>query len=73
MDFVEEIEMGINALEKQTPQKPIHIHEEYEKHDWQKKQDGTVDDWAWDNDVHSGVICNRCYETVCTLCHEDYD
>jgi hypothetical protein len=63
----------VNAIEKQIPKKPIHTHEEYEKHDWKKRADGTVDDFAWESDYHNGVICNRCSETICVYCCEDYD
>lgn len=61
------------ALEKRIPQKPIHIHEEYDKHDWYKNSDGTVDDYHWEYEYCSGVQCKRCGQAVCTLCHEDYD
>lgn len=61
------------AVEKQIPKKPIHKHEEYDKHDWYKNSDGTVDDFHFEFENHSGVQCKRCGETVCTLCYEDYD
>lgn len=70
---IEVYEMAISALEKQIPKKPKHIHKEYDKHDWHKKSDGTVNEDYWEYECHSGVQCKRCGETVCTLCHEDYD
>ena len=72
-ELAEAKRMVCEAAKKQIPKKPIHIHEEYDKHDWHKKSDGTVDDFYWDSDIHSGVQCKRCGEIVCTLCHEDYD
>lgn len=67
------IDMAIEALEKQIPKKPIHIHEEFDKHDWHKNKDGTVDKCAFEYEYHIGVVCKRCGESVCVLCHEDYD
>ena len=62
-----------NCIEKQIPKKPKHIYKEYDKHDWYKNSDGTVDDLAFEFENHSGVQCKRCGKTVCTLCYEDYD
>lgn len=67
------LNLAEEALEKQIPKKPIHIHKEYDKHDWHKNSDGTVDENYWEYDIHSGVQCKRCGKTVCTLCYEDYD
>ena len=61
------------ALEKQIPMKPIHIHIEHDKHDWKKNSDGTIDEIAFQDEFHTGVVCKRCHESVCILCHEDYD
>ena len=67
------LKQAIEALEKQIPKKPVHIHEEYEKHDWQKDEDGNVDEFAFEWDYHNGVACNRCYTTYCVHCDPDYD
>ena len=61
------------SLEKQIPKKPKHIHEEYEKHQWQKKKNGEVDDWAWGSGFCNGVVCERCGETICVHCNPNYD
>jgi hypothetical protein len=42
------------------------------KHHWKLDEDGKIDQFAWDQGIHSGVICVDCGETVCTNCHPDY-
>ena len=64
---------ALAALEKQIQKKPVHIHEEYEKHDWQKDEDGNVDEFAFEWDDHTGVACTRCCTTYCVYCDPDYD
>lgn len=66
-------EFVVSALEKQIPKKPIHIHEEYEKHEWIKDKDGNVDEWAFESGYCNGVRCIRCYETQCVHCNPNYD
>lgn len=63
----------LDAYEKQIPKKPTHIHEEYEKHQWKKKKNGEVDDWAWGSGYCNGVVCERCGETICVHCNPNYD
>lgn len=64
---------AIESMEKQIPKKPKHIHEEYEKHQWKKKENGEVDDWAWGSGFCNGVVCERCGESICVHCNPDYD
>ena len=40
--------LSINALEKQIPQKPIHIHEEHSEHLWKRDENGEIDVWAYE-------------------------
>ena len=66
-------EVAINVLEKQIPKKPIHKIEKYGKHKWKKGDDGQIDDFAWEFDIHRGVVCERCGKEVCVYCNPDYD
>ena len=72
-DKIKAFDVAINALEKQIPKAPIHIHEEYEKHEWRKDKDGNVDEWAFSVGYCNGVVCERCYESQCIHCNPDYD
>ena len=69
----EAITLAKAAMEKQIAKKPKHIHEEYEKHLWKTDARGNVDEWAFDFENHSGVVCERCDETVCVFCNPNYD
>lgn len=61
------------AREKQVAKKPKHIHEEHERHQWRKKKNGEVDDWAWASGFCNGVVCERCGESICVHCNPNYD
>lgn len=65
--------MAVAALEKQIPKKPKKIIKKYGKHKWKLKEDGTIDEYAWEFETHCGVICERCNETVCVFCVSDYE
>lgn len=65
--------LSIDALEKQIPKKPIHIHEVYPKHDWARDKNGEIDMWAMDVGFHNGPMCKRCYHSVCEHCEPDWD
>ena len=69
----ESFSMAINALEKQIPKKPKHTLIKHGKHAWRKKENGEVDDFAWDFEYHNGVTCEVCGETVCVHCNPEYD
>lgn len=59
--------------EKQIPKKPKSTHIKYGKHTWAKKENGEVDDFAWDYEYHNGVYCEVCGKTVCIHCNPKYD
>lgn len=61
------------ALEKQIPKKPIHIHEEYEKHQWKKDKNGNIDLWAVSGGFCNGPMCERCFHSTCEHCNPNYD
>ena len=57
----ERLYTAIEALEKQLPKKPKHIHVNYGKHLWKKNADGSVDMEAFDGDIHGyAAECERC-------------
>lgn len=58
----------LKALE---PQPPKHIHEEYPEHDWERKKDRSIDEFAMESDFHNGPRCKRCYDTFCVHCVPD--
>ncbi len=64
---------AVQALGKQIPKKPKHIHKEYEKHEWKKDEDGNIDLWAMEYEHHNGPRCERCGESYCAHCNPDYD
>ena len=42
------------------------------KHNWQKNENGNVDEWAWEAGFHNGVFCMDCGRSVCVHCDPDY-
>ena len=42
------------------------------KHNWQKDENGNVDEWAWGNGFHNGVFCVDCGKSVCVCCNPNY-
>ena len=70
---VEARNVAIKALEKQIPKKPKSTHIKYGKHTWAKKENGEIDDFAWDYEYHNGVVCEVCGKTVCVHCNPQYD
>lgn len=69
----ENFEKVKKAVEKQIPKKPKHIHEEYEKHQWKRDENGNIDEWTFEVGFCNGVSCERCYTTHCIHCNPDYD
>ena len=67
------LDVAIQALEKQIPKKPKSTHIKYGKHTWAKKENGEIDDFAWDYEYHNGVVCEVCGKTVCVHCNPQYD
>ena len=72
-DDIECLEMSKQALERQIPKKPKHIHEEYEKHQWKRDKYGNIDEWAVSGGFCNGPMCERCYHSTCMHCNPDYD
>lgn len=59
------------ALNKQIAKKPIWAEEIYEHHDWQKDEDGKIDEWGMSFGYCNGPLCKRCYHSFCKHCHSD--
>ena len=66
-------QLSIEALEKQTPKKPIHIHEEHSEHLWQRDKNGEIDLWAFEYEYCNGPVCTRCYHSECVHCNDEWD
>lgn len=67
------VEECLEARERQIPKKPTHFYKKYGKHKWRRKENGEIDDFAWEFDYHNGVACEICGETVCVHCNPNYD
>ena len=67
------LQMAIKALEKQVAKKPRYQKIEYGKHKWKRKENGEIDDFAWDHAYCNGVVCEVCGLTQCVHCNPDYD
>ena len=65
--------LAIEALEKQLPKKPVHIHEEHSEHLWQRDNNGKIDLWAFESGYCNGPVCTRCYHSECVHCNEDWE
>ena len=66
------LNMAIEALEKQRPKKPIHIHEEHAEHLWKRDKNGEIDLWAFSVGYCNGPVCIRCGHSECEHCNEDW-
>lgn len=64
-------ENAIALLKEQEAKPPVHIYEEYPEHDWERKENGDIDDFAYDGDYHNGPMCKRCYYSFCIHCDPD--
>lgn len=56
-----------------VPRKSQKIVKKYGKHQWKRKEDGTIDEDAWEYDIHGGVLCERCGANICIFCNPDYE
>lgn len=65
-------QLSIEALEKQIPKKPVHIHEEHSEHLWSRKENGEIDLWAFESGYCNGPVCTRCYHSECVNCNEEW-
>ena len=66
-------QLSIDALEKQLPKKPVHIHEEHSEHLWRRNKNGEVDLFAFSAGYCNGPMCTRCYHVECEHCNEDWE
>lgn len=53
--------------------KVVHIHEEWQEHDWYRNKDGSIDFFASEDDHHNGPLCRRCYHSFCEHCVHSVD
>lgn len=53
--------------------KVVHIHEEWQEHDWYRNKDGSIDFFASEDDHHNGPLCRRCYYAFCEHCVNSVD
>ncbi len=65
--------LSIDALEKQIPKRPAHIHEEHSEHLWQRDKNGNIDLWAFEEGYCNGPVCTRCWHSECVNCNEDWE
>ena len=61
------------AKEKQIPKEPKRIYKKYGKHKWRRKENGEIDDFAFESGFCNGVVCDICGEAVCINCNPDYE
>ena len=40
----------------------------YPEHDWYKNDDGSIDEFAYNNGYHNGPMCKRCDYSFCMHC-----
>ena len=43
------------------------------KHIWALDENGEIDEGAWYEGYHNGVVCVVCGETICVHCNKDYN
>ena len=62
-----------DALEVLALRPPEHVHEEYPEHDWERDDEGAIDEWAWEDSysMHHGPACRRCLYSFCVHCEPD--
>lgn len=63
------LDNALELLKEQKAKPPIHIHEEYSEHDWERKKNGDIDTFALAFDYHNGPMCKRCYYSFCIHCN----
>ena len=59
---------ALALLKEQEAKPPIHVHEEYPEHDWERKENGDIDDFACSGGYHNGPMCKRCHYSFCIFC-----
>ena len=69
----DELEAVEQAINRQIPKKPIHIHEQHSEHLWQRNKNGEIDLWAFESGYCNGPVCTRCWHSECVHCNEDWE
>ena len=49
-------------------EKVVHFHQEFPEHDWERDEDGRIDEFAMVYEYHNGPYCNRCGYSFCIHC-----
>ena len=68
---VKDMDVVREAAEMLTARPAKHIHEEYPEHEWERQENGEIDEFAMDVDNHNGPMCVRCWESFCVHCEPD--
>lgn len=42
------------------------------KHNWERDENGNINEWALESGFHNGVFCVDCGKSVCVGCNPDY-
>ena len=42
------------------------------KHNWERDENGNINEWAREAGFHNGVFCVDCGKSVCVHCNPDY-
>lgn len=45
---------------------------EWNEHDWEREDDGSIDNWASSYEFCNGPRCSRCWYSFCEHCVKDY-
>lgn len=43
----------------------------FDEHDWNRRDDGAVDEYAFEVGMHNGPMCKRCGHSWCVHCEPD--
>ena len=74
-DLIINVDVESLSVTEQGDFAPV-VHGEWiptAKHKWRTREDGEIDEFAWDYEYHNGVICDICGFSPCIHCHPDYD
>lgn len=58
---------------REIPKKLIYKKIIYGKHRWARNEDGSIDEWAFEEGYCNGVVCEICFKRVCVMCNPNYD
>jgi len=59
-------------VEQSEPKQGIYREVKHEGHTWRRKENGEIDEFAWDYEYHNGPVCEVCGETPCIHCNPDW-